>query len=88
MAWACMAASGMGSLIFTDKVTHHGSSRMNSEVYRNILSANFQRNSSNLIRKNFIMQQDNDPKHTANSTKDFIGEKWKVSGWSKSITKP
>ena len=36
MAWACMAASKVGSLIFIDDVTHDGSSRMNSEVYKNI----------------------------------------------------
>ena len=28
------------------------------------------------------MQQDNDPKHTANTTKEFIrGKKWKVLDW-------
>ena len=55
---------------------------MNSEVYKNILSANLQRNASKLIGRNFIMQQDNDPKHTANTTKDFIREKkWKVLDW-------
>lgn len=46
-----MAASGTGSLIFSDAVTHDGSSRISSEVYRNIWSANLQRNASNLIRK-------------------------------------
>ncbi len=82
MAWACMAASGTGSLIFIDDVTDDGSSRMNSEVYRNILSANLQRNAFKLIGRKFIMQQDNDPKHTANKTKDFIREKkWKVLDW-------
>ena len=82
MTWACMAASGVGSLIFIDDVTHDGSSRMNSEVYKNILSANLRRNASKLIGRNFIMQQDNDPKHTANTTKDLIREKtWKVLDW-------
>ena len=77
MAWACMAASGVGSLIFIDK-THDGSSRMNSQVYKNILIANLRRNASKLIGRN-IVQQDKDPKHTANTTKDFIREeKWKV----------
>ena len=78
IAWAFMAASGVGSLIFIDDVTHDGSSRMNSEVYKNILSANLGRNASKIFGRNFIMQQDNDPKHTANTTKDFIREKkWK-----------
>ena len=82
MAWACMAASGVGSLIFIDDVTHYGSSRMNSEVYKNILSANLRRNESKLIGRNFNMQQDNEPKHTANTAKDFIRErKWKVVDW-------
>ena len=40
MAWACMADSGVGSLMFIDDVTHGGSSssRINSEVYKNIVS--------------------------------------------------
>ena len=37
MAWASMAASGVGSLIFIDDVTYDGSSRMNSEMYKNML---------------------------------------------------
>ena len=32
LAWACMAAFGVGSLIFNDYVAHDGSSRMISEV--------------------------------------------------------
>ena len=72
MAWACMAASGVGSLIFLV-----GSNRMNSEVYKNMLSANSQR-----IESNFIMQQGNDPECTTNTTKAFIREeKWKVLDW-------
>ncbi len=39
MAWAYMAASGTGSLVFIDDVTADKSSRMNSEVFRAILSA-------------------------------------------------
>ncbi len=41
MAWACMAASGTGSLVFIDDVTADKSSRMNSEVFRAILSASY-----------------------------------------------
>ena len=41
-----LAASGVGSLIFIDDITHEGGSRINSEVYKNILSANLQKNVS------------------------------------------
>ncbi len=37
MAWAFIASSGTGSLIFINDVTHDGSSKINSEVYRNIV---------------------------------------------------
>ena len=36
MAWTCMAASGVGSLILIDDIPHGGNSRINSEVYKNI----------------------------------------------------
>ena len=79
---ACMATSGVSSLIFIDDVTHEGSSRMNLEVYKNILSANLQRNAFRIIGRNCIMLQDNDPKPTVNTTKDFIREMhWKVLDW-------
>lgn len=55
---------------------------MNSVVYRNILSDNLQRNASKLIGRKFIMQQGNDPKHTANTRKDSIRrKKWIVLDW-------
>lgn len=44
MAQVCMAASVKGSLIIIDDVTHDGSSGVNTEVYRNILSAQFTEN--------------------------------------------
>ncbi len=62
MAWACMAASGTGSLVFIDDVTADKSSRMNSEVFRAILSAHIQPNASELIGRRFTVQMDNDPK--------------------------
>ncbi len=40
MAWACMAVSGTGPLIFTDDLMYDDSSRMNLEGYKTILATN------------------------------------------------
>ncbi len=53
-----MAASGTGSLVFIDDVTADKSSRMNSEVFRAILSAHIQPNASELIGRRFTVQMD------------------------------
>ncbi len=68
MAWAFIASSGTGSLIFINDVTHDGSSKINSEVYRNILSDNLKKDATKLIVRSFIMQQDNDPKQQRSSS--------------------
>ncbi len=52
-------------------LTADKSSRMNSEVFRAILSAHIQPNASELIGRRFTVQMDNDPKHTAKATKEF-----------------
>ncbi len=65
-----------------DDVTADKSSRMNSEVFRAILSAPIQPNASELIGRRFTVQMDNDPKHTAKATKEFLkGKKWTVMQW-------
>ncbi len=47
--------------------------------YKTILATNIQENVTRLIRKRFILHQDNDPKHPASSVKEFIrAKKWKV----------
>ena len=60
IAWACMAANRTGSLVFICDVTADKSSRMNSEVFRAILSALIQPNASVLIGWCFTVQMDND----------------------------
>ena len=63
-----MAASGVGSLAIVDDVTYDGSSRMNStKTFCLPIWNEFQTN----------WEEDNDPKHTANMTKDFM----KVLDW-------
>ena len=82
MVWACMAANGTCSLVFIDDMTADKSSRMNSEVFRDILSVQIQPNASKLIGRCFTVQMDNDPKHTAKATQYlFKAKKWNVLQW-------
>ena len=67
IVWAC---SGTGSLVFVKDVTSD-SSRMNSEVYRAILSAQIQSNAAKLIGQSFTVQMDNDPKHAVKTTQEL-----------------
>ena len=72
MAWACMAASGMGSLVLINDVNADRSRIINSEVYRfYILSANIKPNASfNLLGgTSSYVEQDNDLKNTARAKK-------------------
>lgn len=64
-----MAAKGTGTLIFIDDFTADSSSRMNAEVWRNIVCAQIQSNASKLIGQHFIIPQGNDPKHTITATR-------------------
>ncbi|GFU13942.1 transposable element Tcb2 transposase [Trichonephila clavipes] len=65
MVWGCMAASGVGKLVFIDGIMH-------KMAYLNILQNNLKESADKLgLGSNFIFQQDNDPKHTA-----FVVEEW------------
>ncbi len=77
-----MASSGTGLLVFIDGVTEDRSSWMNSEVYRDILSAQIQSNAAKLTGRCFIIQMDNDAKHTAKATQGFLKvKKWNILQW-------
>ncbi len=87
MAWACMASSGTGLLVFSDDVTEERSSWMNSEVYKDILSAQIQSNGAKLIGRLFIIQMDDDPKHTTKANQEFLKvKKVEYSAMAKSIS--
>lgn len=66
LVWGCMAASGVGNLHFIDGI-------MDQYVYRNILHDNLPASVARLgLPCNWIFQQDNDPKHTARSVKEWL----------------
>ncbi|GFX57454.1 hypothetical protein TNCV_375251 [Trichonephila clavipes] len=59
-----MAASGVGKLCFIDGI-------MTARTYIDILRHNLQSSAQKLgLGTSFVFQQDNDPKHTANLTRE------------------
>uniref|UniRef100_A0AAR2JEE5 Amino acid transporter transmembrane domain-containing protein n=1 Tax=Pygocentrus nattereri TaxID=42514 RepID=A0AAR2JEE5_PYGNA len=66
MVWACFAASGTGWLAIIDGT-------MNSELYQRILKENVRTSVHELnLKRRWVMQQDNNPKHTSRSTKEWL----------------
>ncbi|KAI3376712.1 hypothetical protein L3Q82_017136 [Scortum barcoo] len=74
--WGCFAASGPGQLTVIDGI-------MNSGVYQKILKDNVRPSVRALkLKRSWIMQQDNDPKHTSKSTSEWLKKnKMKVLEW-------
>jgi len=66
LVWGCMAASGVGNLVFIDQI-------MDRWAYLNILRANLQPSVRILnLGEDWIFQQDQDPKHTAIVTREWL----------------
>lgn len=76
MLWGCVASAGTGNLV---KVEGH----MDSTQYQQILETNVQESVTKLkLRRGWIFQQDNDPKHCSKSTKAFMQRnKYNVLEW-------
>ena len=64
MVWACFSSSGTDDLCCVE-----GS--MNAAKYQDILYSHLLPSARRLIGWKFVFQQDNDPKHSAKSTKEF-----------------
>ncbi|GFT77065.1 transposable element Tc1 transposase [Trichonephila clavipes] len=66
LVWGCMAANGVGKLRFIDGI-------MTARTYINILRHNLQSSAQKLgLETSFVFQQDNDPEHTANFTREWL----------------
>uniref|UniRef100_A0A3B3DJG5 Transposase n=1 Tax=Oryzias melastigma TaxID=30732 RepID=A0A3B3DJG5_ORYME len=76
MVWGCFAASGPGRLAVID-----GS--MNSTVYQKVLKENVRPSVHQLkLKRSWVLQQDNDPKHTSKSTSEWLKKsKMKTLEW-------
>lgn len=77
MVWGCFDAAGPGQLTIIE-------STMNSTVYQRVLEKHVRPSVWKLkLKRNWAMRQDNDPKHTSKSTKDWLKtKKWSVLEWS------
>lgn len=66
MLWGCFSAAGTGNIVRID-------GRMNGAQYREILDKNLRPSAKKLkLRKKLVFQQDNDPKHTARATLEWL----------------
>ena len=66
MVWGCFSWAGVGQLIKIDGI-------MTADTYIDILRENLEVSLIQLgLENSFILQQDNDPKHTAKKTKKFL----------------
>ncbi len=66
MVWGCFAASGPGRLAVINGT-------MNSAVYQKILKDNVWPSVRDLkLKRTWVLQQDNDPKHTSKSTSEWL----------------
>uniref|UniRef100_A0A673HSL5 Tc1-like transposase DDE domain-containing protein n=1 Tax=Sinocyclocheilus rhinocerous TaxID=307959 RepID=A0A673HSL5_9TELE len=76
MVWGCFAASGPGRLAVINGT-------MNSAVYQKILKENVRPSVRDLkLKRTWVLQQDNDPKHTSKSTSEWLKKnKMKTLEW-------
>lgn len=68
MVWGCFSTTGVGRLVKID-------CRMTGKDYVKILSENIEESAREMQLGSFIFQQDNDPKHTSRTAKQFFQEK-------------
>ncbi|KAG2465172.1 TCB1 transposase, partial [Polypterus senegalus] len=77
MFWGCFAASGTGCLESVQGT-------MKSQDYQGILERNVLASvrKLGLSRRSWVLQQDNDPKHTAKNTQEWLrGKHWTILKW-------
>ena len=67
--WGCFSSAGTGRLVRIE-------AKMNGEKYREILDENLPQRAQDLRPgRRFTFQQDNDPKHTAKTTQEWLRDK-------------
>lgn len=70
MGWGSFAGTKVGDLVKIEGI-------MDQKVYHKILQYHAVPSGHRLIGKNFVLQQDNDPKHTSKFCKNYLKSKEK-----------
>jgi transposase len=66
MVWGCMGYAGVGELAIVEGI-------MNTKRHVNILRGNLKKSVRKLgMQDSYLFQQDNDPKHTARITREWL----------------
>ena len=68
MVWGCFAGGEVGSLVKIEGI-------LKKEGYHNILQRHAIPLGKRLVGKGFVLQQDNDPKHSSNLCKNYVMKK-------------
>ena len=68
MVWGCFGAGKVGDLYKEKRI-------LNKEGYHSILQCHAIPCGQRSIGANFLLQQDNDPKHTSKLCKNYLGKK-------------
>uniref|UniRef100_A0A4W5M391 HMG box domain-containing protein n=1 Tax=Hucho hucho TaxID=62062 RepID=A0A4W5M391_9TELE len=69
MLWGCFSAAGTGRLVRIEE-------KINGTKYKEILDENLLQSTKDLrLGRRFTFQQDNDPKHTAKTTQEWLRDK-------------
>jgi hypothetical protein len=69
MLWGCFSAAGTGRLVRIE-------GKMNGAKYRELPDENLLKSAQDLrLERRFSFQQDNDPKHTAKTTQEWLWDK-------------
>ena len=68
MIWECFSEKGVSQISVIE-------GKMNAQKYKQILQENLMSSVESLeLPSDYILRQDNDPKHTAKSTKKWLSE--------------
>ncbi|ORD95314.1 TCB1 [Hepatospora eriocheir] len=68
MVWGCISYAGVGRIVFIEET-------MTASVYKQLLANNLRQSACEMGLKEFILIQDNDPKHTSRLVSNWLDEK-------------